>query len=150
KELPWATIDMDFMNLNQSAHGDREFGFIASRMRLSRKVVVGSWRDANVHSEIEAWTRAACAWHDAQQLRVARLGDNMRNVAVTEGDKVDAQIRLCYSVNGYGVGELAQCVSRVRGAEIQKLTAEYDETYTIAEALRPKGSHRQALQDAAR
>src|SRR5438128_756401 len=150
EELPWSTIDMDFMNLNQSAHGDREFGFIGARMRLDRKVVVGSWRDSGVHAEIGTWTRAAAAWHDAQQLRVARLGNNMRNVAVTEGDKVDAQIRLCYSVNGYGVGELAQFVSRVSDAEIQKLTTEYDETYTVAEALRPKGSQRQALQDAAR
>ena len=150
EELPWATIDMDFMNLNQSAHGDREFGFIASRMRLSRKVVVGSWRDANVHSEIEAWTRAACAWHDAQQLKIARLGDNMRNVAVTEGDKVDAQIKLRYSVNGYGIGELMERMHQVTEGEVEKLTAEYDETYTVAEPLRPNGCQRKALQEAAR
>src|SRR5256886_11539021 len=100
EELPWPTIDMNFMNLNQSAHGDREYGFIGARMRLPRKVVVGSWRDASIHSEIAVWARAACAWHDAQHLKIARLGDNMRNVAVTEGDKVDAQIRLRYSVNG--------------------------------------------------
>src|SRR5437867_1536132 len=104
EELPWPTIDMSFMNLNQSAHGDREYGFIGARMRLPRKVVVGSWRDTSIHSEIAVWARAACAWHDAQHLKIARLGDNMRNVAVTEGDKVDAQIRLRYSVNGYGFG----------------------------------------------
>ena len=91
-ELPWSTIDMDFMNLNQSAHGDREFGFIGARMRLKRKVVVGHWKDVEVHTEIGAWVRAACAWHDSQRLKVARFGDNMRNVAVTEGNKVNAQI----------------------------------------------------------
>src|SRR5437667_12040116 len=92
RELPWAQIDMDFMNLNQSAHGDREFGFIGARLRLKRKIVVGFWQDAAVHAEMGAWLRAACAWHDAQYLKVTRFGDNMRNVAVTEGDKVEAGI----------------------------------------------------------
>jgi L-arabinose isomerase len=150
EELPWSTIDMNFMNLNQSAHGDREFGFIGARMRLPRKVVVGSWRDTSVHSEMSTWTRAACAWHDAQHLKIARLGDNMRNVAVTEGDKVDAQIRLRYSVNGYGVGELVRFIHEVKDAEVERLTAEYDETYAIAEPLRPNGSQRKALHEAAR
>src|SRR5258708_35033427 len=98
QELPWSNIDMDFMNLNQSAHGDREFGFIGARMRLKRKIVVGFWQDTAVQAEVGVWTRAACAWHDAQRLNVARFGDNTRNVAVTEGDKVDAEIKLCYSV----------------------------------------------------
>ena len=106
KELPWNTIDMDFMNLNQAAHGDREFGFIGSRMRLHRKVIVGFWQDPEVLAKIGVWARAANAWDDAQGMRVARFGDNMREVAVTEGDKVEAQIRLGYSVNGYGVGDL--------------------------------------------
>ena len=150
EELPWATIDMDFMNLNQSAHGDREFGFLASRMRVSRKVVVGSWRDPAIHAEIATWMRAACAWHDGQQLRIARLGDNMRNVAVTEGDKVDAQIRLGYCVNGYGVGELVQRMGQVNDAEVERLAAEYDQTYAVAEQLRPNGCKREALLDAAR
>jgi L-arabinose isomerase len=150
EELPWSTIDMNFMNLNQSAHGDREFGFIGARMRLPRKVVVGSWRDTSIHSEIAVWTRAACAWHDAQHLRIARLGDNMRNVAVTEGDKVDAQIRLRYSVNGYGVGDLVRFVRQVNDAEVEKLISEYDQTYTVAEPLRPGGNRRQALHEAAR
>ena len=150
EELPWSTIDMDFMNLNQSAHGDREFGFMASRMRLRRKVVVGSWRDASVRSELGAWTRAACAWHDAEQLRIARLGDNMRNVAVTEGDKVDAQIKLRYSVNGYGVAELVQRMDQVSGVEVEKLAAEYDQTYAIAEPLRRNGCKRKDLLEAAR
>ena len=135
KELPWSNIDMDFMNLNQSAHGDREFGFIGARMRLKRKVVVGFWQDTAVHAEIGVWTRAACAWHDAQHLKVARFGDNMRNVAVTEGDKVDAEIKLCYSVNGYGVGDLVHRVEEVTDGEIEKLTAEYDEEYTVVQSL---------------
>jgi len=150
EELPWPTIDMNFMNLNQSAHGDREYGFIGARMRLPRKVVVGSWRDTSIHSEIAVWARAACAWHDAQHLKIARLGDNMRNVAVTEGDKVDAQIRLRYSVNGYGVGELVRFIHEVKDAEIERLTVEYDETYAVAESLRPNGNQRKALQEAAR
>ncbi|HEY2819885.1 MAG TPA: L-arabinose isomerase [Candidatus Acidoferrum sp.] len=150
EEIPWSTIDMDFMNLNQSAHGDREYGFIAARMRLSRKVVVGSWRDASVQSEIAVWTRAACAWHDAQHLRVARLGDNMRNVAVTEGDKVEAQIRLRYTVNGYGVGDLVRFVSQVSDADADKLVAEYDNTYVVAQPLRAGGNQRAVLHESAK
>jgi L-arabinose isomerase len=150
EELPWATIDMDFMNLNQSAHGDREFGFLVSRMRRPRKVVVGSWREPNVHSEVAVWTRAACGWHDARQLRIARLGDNMRNVAVTEGDKAAAQIKLRYCVNGYGIGELVQRIGQVNDAEVEKLAEEYDQTYALAEPLRPNGCKRKALLDAAR
>jgi L-arabinose isomerase len=150
EEIPWSTIDMDFMNLNQSAHGDREFGHIAARMRLSRKVVVGAWRDESVQSEIVVWTRAACAWHDAQHLKVARFGDNMRNVAVTEGDKVEAQIRLRYTVNGYGVGDLVRFVGQVSDAEIDKLVAEYDGSYTVAQALRAGGDKREALREAAK
>ncbi|MBV9034203.1 MAG: L-arabinose isomerase [Acidobacteriaceae bacterium] len=150
RDLPWASIDMDFMNLNQSAHGDREFGFIASRMRLGRKVIVGFWQDAEVMKELATWTRAACAWHDAQRMKVARFGDNMRNVAVTEGDKVDAQIRLGYSVQAFGVGDLAQQVRQVTDAEIDRLAAEYDACYQVAESLRVGGSQRQALREAAR
>jgi L-arabinose isomerase len=150
EQLPWSTIDMDFMNLNQSAHGDREFGFIGARMRIRRKVVVGFWQDADVHAELGAWLRAACAWHDAQHLKVARLGDNMRNVAVTEGNKVNAEIKLGYSVNGYGVGDLVKHVQQVTDAEIDKLTTEYDETYIVTESLRPGGNRRQSLLDAAR
>ncbi len=108
RDIPWAEIDMDFMNLNQAAHGDREFGFIGSRMRLNRKVVVGHWQEPDVQASLGVWARAACAWHDAQGARVARFGDNMREVAVTEGDKVEAQMRLGYDVNGYGVGDLVQ------------------------------------------
>ena len=150
QELPWSTIDMDFMNLNQSAHGDREFGFIGARMRLKRKIVVGFWQDAAVHAELGVWMRAASAWHDAQQLKVARLGDNMRNVAVTEGNKVNAEIKLGYSVNGYGIGDLVKHVHQVTDADIERLTAEYDETYAVAESLRSGGNRRQSMRDAAR
>ena len=113
RDIPWATIDMDFMNLNQSAHGDREFGFIGSRLRLERKVVVGHWQDPEVLAELGTWTRAAAAWHDWQGAKIARFADNMREVAVTEGDKVEAQIRFGYSVNGYAVGDLAGYVHAV-------------------------------------
>ena len=150
EELPWSTIDMDFMNLNQSAHGDREFGFIGARMRLRRKIVVGFWQDESVHAEMGAWLRAACAWHDAQNLKVARFGDNMRNVAVTEGNKVNAQIKLCYSVNGYGVGEVVARVRQVTDAEVDKLTADYDDSYAVVEPLCQGGARRESLRNAAR
>jgi L-arabinose isomerase len=150
QELPWSTIDMDFMNLNQSAHGDREFGFIGARMRLKRKIVVGFWQDPAVHEEIGAWTRCAAAWHDAQNLKIARFGDNMRNVAVTEGNKVSAQITLGYTVNGYGVGDLVQRVQAASDTDVKKLASEYDATYSVAEPLREGGSRRQSLLDAAR
>src|SRR4030066_2241417 len=140
RELPWSDIDMDFMNLNQSAHGDREFGFIGSRMRLNRKVIVGFWQDEEVQISLATWMRAACAWHDAQGARIARFGDNMREVAVTEGDKIEAQIRLGYSVNGYGVGDLVKFVNSVTEAEIDRLVAEYDDSYIVAESLRPGGN----------
>jgi L-arabinose isomerase len=141
---------MDFMNLNQSAHGDREFGFIGSRMRLNRKVIVGFWQDEKVLAELGIWMRAACAWHDMQGMKIARFGDNMREVAVTEGDKVEAQIRLGYAVSGYGLGELVNEVSAVPDAEVDRLLVEYDERYLVAEALRPNGSQREALRQAAR
>jgi len=150
RDLPWSEIDMDFMNLNQSAHGDREFGFIGSRMRLNRKVVVGFWQDEDVLSSLATWMRAACAWHDWQGARIARFGDNMREVAVTEGDKVEAQIRWGYSVNGFGVGELVKFIHDVTDAQIDQMVAEYDDTYTVAEELRPGGAKRPALRESAR
>jgi L-arabinose isomerase len=150
RDLPWSSIDMDFMNLNQSAHGDREFGFIGSRMRLNRKVIVGYWRDADVLSRLAAWVRAACAWHDMQGARIARFGDNMRDVAVTEGDKVAAQIQLGYSVYGYGVGDLVEFINAVPDATVDRLVAEYDEQYVVAKALRRGGTQQAALRDAAR
>jgi L-arabinose isomerase len=150
EQLPWSTIDMDFMNLNQSAHGDREFGFIGARMRIKRKIVVGFWQDPDVHAELGAWIRAACAWHDSQHFKIARFGDNMRNVAVTEGNKVNAEIQLGYTVSGYGIGDLVQRVRQVTDADADKLTAEYDETYDVAESLRKGGTRRKSLTDAAR
>jgi L-arabinose isomerase len=150
QELPWSTIDMDFMNLNQGAHGDREFGFIGARTRLKRKVVVGFWQDATVQAEIGCWVRAAVAWHDTQRLKVVRFGDNMRNVAVTEGNKVTAEIKLGYTVNGYGVGDLVQRIGQASDEEVNRLAAEYDETYAVAEQLRPGGCRRESLRTAAR
>jgi L-arabinose isomerase len=150
RELPWSEIDMDFMNLNQSAHGDREFGFIGSRMRINRKVIVGYWQDEDVQTSLAIWMRAACAWHDAQGARIARFGDNMREVAVTEGDKVEAQIRLGYSVNGYGIGDLVKYISQITDTEVDKLVSEYDQRYIVAHALRPGGAQRLALRTAAR
>ncbi len=150
RDLPWTEINMDFMNLNQSAHGDREFGFIGSRMRLNRKIIVGFWQDEEVLSDLGTWMRAAAAWHDAQGACVARFGDNMREVAVTEGDKVEAQIQLGYSVNGYGIGDLVKIVNTISETEIDRLVDEYDETYIVAEELKPKGSQRQSLRESAR
>ncbi len=150
RDIPWADIDMDFMDLNQSAHGGREFGFLASRMRLARKVVVGHWQEEEVRSRLGVWARAACAWHDAQGARIARFGDNMREVAVTEGDKVEAQIRLGYSVNGYALGDLAAAVAGVSDAEVKGLAAEYDERYAVAGELGPGGPRRADLLEAAR
>ncbi len=131
RDLPWSSIDMDFMNLHQSAHGDREFGHITSRLRLPRKVVVGFWQDAETVAEIGVWMRAALGWHESQNLKIARFGDNMRDVAVTEGDKVEAQARLGYSVYAFGIGDLVAEIKEVTDAEVGKLLAEYREVYTI-------------------
>lgn len=150
RDLPWADIDMDFMNLNQSAHGDREFGYIETRMRLARKTVVGHWEDPLVADRVSAWTRAAAGWHEAHLLRVARFGDNMREVAVTEGDKVDAQIRLGFAVNGYGVTELADSVNGVADGAIDTLVQEYEERYQVSPSLRRSGDRHSALREAAR
>ena len=150
RDIPWSTIDMDFMNLNQSAHGDREFGFVMSRMRLRRKVVVGHWQDKNVQQGIQAWMRAASGWHDWQNARFCRFGDNMRQVAVTEGDKVEAEIKFGYSVNGYGIGDLAKVINEVSDAEVTKLAGVYEEKYTVVSPLRKGGERHQALRDAAK
>jgi L-arabinose isomerase len=149
-QLPWSDIDMDFMNLNQSAHGDREFGFIGSRMRLSRKVIVGHWQDEEVLSKLRAWMRAACAWHDLHGARVARFGDNMRDVAVTEGDKVSAQIQFGFGVYGYGVGDLVDAVSGIGDKAVDKLVSEYEQTYALQASLGRGGAQHPALREAAR
>jgi L-arabinose isomerase len=150
RDIPWSSIDMDFMNLNQAAHGDREHGFIMSRLRLDRKVVVGYWQDAAVQRRIGAWCRAAAAWHDWQGAKFCRFGDNMREVAVTEGDKVAAQVQFGYSVNGYGVGDLVKSVNGATDRETDRLIADYESRYTVAPKLRKTGSKRQSLRDAAR
>jgi len=149
REIPWDTIDMDFMNLNQAAHGDREFGFLCTRLRKNRAVVVGHWEDADVQEELGLWTRAAAAWADAQGAKLARFGDNMREVAVTEGDKVEAQIRFGYDVHGFGVGDLVQCVDRVTDAEADKLVEEYLDLYTAGPGTRGDAGTR-ALRAAAK
>jgi L-arabinose isomerase len=150
RDLPWATIDMDFMNLNQSAHGDREFAHLLTRLGRARKTVVGHWQDPVVADQIAAWARAAAAWRDAQHLRVARFGDNMRQVAVTEGDKVAAQMTLGVAVNGYGVNDLAAAVGRAADGTIDDLVAAYDREYDVAQDLGPQGSRRNELREAAR
>ncbi len=150
REIPWSEIDMNFMNLNQSAHGDREFGFIGSRMRLNRKVVVGHWQDEDVQYSIGVWARAACAWADWQGAKIARFGDNMRDVAVTEGDKVAAQIQLGYDVYGYGVGDLVEAVHAATETEVNQTVETYLDEYDIVPALQPGGSKHASLREGAR
>jgi L-arabinose isomerase len=150
RDIPWKDIDMDFMNLNQSAHGDREFGFIMSRMRLSRKVVVGHWQAPEVHQRINVWARAAAGWHDWQGARFCRFGDNMRQVAVTDGDKVEAEIKFGYSVNGYGIGDLVGVINGVSDGEVNALVAEYEGKYTMSKSLTKGGAQHQSLRDSAK
>jgi L-arabinose isomerase len=150
RDLPWAEIDMDFMNLNQAAHGDREFAHIEARLGITRKTVAGHWQDPTVAGRIGSWSRAACAWSEAHRLRIARFGDNMRHVAVTEGDKVEAQIRLGVTVNGYSVSDLAEAVRAVPDAAIGELVDAYESDYALAPSLRPGGADRESLREAAR
>ncbi len=137
QDIPWKTIDMNFMNLNQAAHGDREFGFICTRLNLARKVVTGYWKDSDVQRQIDVWARVALAWNDSQTMKIARIGDNMREVAVTEGNKVSAQIQFGYSVNGYGVAEVVKYINAVSDAEVKKLVKCYAELYTITNRSEP-------------
>lgn len=150
RDLPWSKIDMDFMNLNQAAHGDREAGHIHSRMRLNRKVVVGHWSDPDVQSGIGDWMRVARAWHDWQGGRIARIGDNMRQVAVTEGDKVAAEINLGFSVNGYGVGDVVAHIQSVSEGDVASLCEEYEGRYTMTDDLRRGGDRHDSVREAAR
>jgi L-arabinose isomerase len=150
RDIPWSTIDMDFMNLNQAAHGDREHGFIMARLRLNRKVVVGYWKEKNIQEKLGAWARAAAAWADWQGAKFARLGDNMREVAVTEGDKVAAQIQFGFAVNGYGVGDLVKLMNESTDAEVDKLIKEYESEYTLTKDLKKDGAKRKSLREGAR
>jgi L-arabinose isomerase len=150
RDIPWSSIDMDFMNLNQSAHGDREFGFMVSRLRKNRKVVVGHWQDPEVVTQIETWTRAAAGWQDWQGAKFARFGDNMRYVAVTDGDKVEAEMKFGYAVNTYGIGDLVKLISEVSKADIDALLTEYEETYTMDASLKKGGDKHSSVYEAAK
>ena len=150
RDIPWSTLDMDYMNLHQSAHGGREFGHVCTRLKLNRSVVVGHWKDPAVHRRLGTWQRAAAAIHDGRRLKVARLGDNMRQVAVTEGDKVEAQLKLGYAVHGYGLGDLAPHLASIEDKAVVTLCETYLELYNVADALRPGNARHDELKDAAR
>lgn len=150
RDIPWADIDMDFMNLNQSAHGDREFGFIGSRMRKERKVVVGHWKDPEVVAKICLWLRVAAAWLESRKIKIARFGDNMREVAVTEGDKVEAQIKFGWSVNGYGIGELVAVIDQVTDKQVDGLCEQLESEYKMQKELRKGGDSHSSLRESAR
>ncbi|KAA6300137.1 MAG: L-arabinose isomerase [Candidatus Ordinivivax streblomastigis] len=149
EQIPWNEIDMDFMNLNQSAHGDREFGFITSRLRKPRKVVVGYWKDSSTHEKIAVWMRVSAAWADAQNMRIIRFGDNMNNVAVTDGDKVEAEIRLGYHVDNAPIAKLVPYVNAVSEAEIDTLIAEYEKQYDFAGDCKKGAEKHSYVRDAA-
>ncbi|CAO96818.1 L-arabinose isomerase [Erwinia tasmaniensis] len=149
-EIPWDSMDMDFMNLNQTAHGGREFGFIGARMRLPHQVVTGHWQDERTLLRIGQWMRTAAALQAGRQLKVARFGDNMREVAVTEGDKVAAQIQFGYSVNGWGVGDLVEVINQVKDGDVNALVDEYESRYVFSAAAAVGGAKRQNVLDAAR
>jgi L-arabinose isomerase len=150
RDLPWSTIDMDFMNLNQSAHGDREFAYLVTRLRLRRATIAGHWEDPSVAARLGVWTRAACGIAEARSLRMVRFGDNMREVAVTEGDKTEAQRVFGFAVNTYAVSDLSRAVREVSDQEAGELCREYDESYDVSPALRANGDRRSELMEAAR
>ncbi|MGV3639844.1 MAG: L-arabinose isomerase, partial [Adhaeribacter sp.] len=150
RDIPWDRIDMDFMNLHQSAHGDREFGFMMTRMRLNRKVVVGHWQQPEVAAQVGAWCRAAAGWHDWQGARFVRFGDNMRFVAVTEGDKVEAEMQFGFSVNTYGIGDLVASIAQVSDQDTDLLCQQYQDLYQVEAALGKGGERHASLREAAR
>ncbi len=150
KEIPWAEIDMDFMNLNQSAHGDREFGHIVTRMRKNRKVVVGHWQDAQAQAKIAVWMRVCAGWADAQDMRIIRFGDQMNNVAVTDGDKVEAEMRLGYHVDYYPIADLVAFQDKVTDAEIADMIKVYESEYDFADNCKEGGADRKQVVEAAR
>ena len=148
--LPWDTIDFDFMNLNQAAHGDREHGYIQSRLGIARTTVVGHVSNPAVTARVGTWVRGAAGWAATHELRLARFGDNMRNVAVTEGDKTEAEIRFGVSVNTWGVNELADAVDAVEASAVDALVAEYEDQYDVVPELRRGGDRHESLRYAAR
>ncbi|MDR3709189.1 MAG: L-arabinose isomerase [Capsulimonadaceae bacterium] len=150
RDIPWSTIDMDFMNLNQAAHGDREYGFIGARMDIPRKIVVGHWQSPDVIADIASWAGVALGHAESRRLKIARFGDNMREVAVTEGDKVEAQIKFGWSTNGYGVGDLVKLVNAFSDAEVENVLKEYEALYDFAPILRSAGPGRDSVKVQAR
>jgi L-arabinose isomerase len=148
--LPWSEIDMDFMNLNQAAHGDREFGYIQTRLNVARKTVAGHASDPAVAARVGAWARAAAGYADMRSLRLVRFGDNMRDVAVTEGDKVEAQLRFGVSVNTYGVNDLVAAVDATADSDVDALVQEYEDAYEVAPELRAGKDRHESLRYAAR
>jgi len=149
-ELPWSEIDFDFMNLNQAAHGDREFGYIQTRLNVARKTVVGHVSNSAVAAQIGTWSRAASGWHAVRSLKLARFGDNMRYVAVTEGDKTEAELRFGVSVNTWAVNELAEAVDAASDADTDALVAEYLDLYDVAPELHPGAERADSLRYGAR
>lgn len=149
-EIPWETIDMDFMNLNQSAHGDREFGHMMTRMRKKRKIIVGHWEEERIQQKVGNWSRVALGWNEFQNLKVARIGDNMREVSVTDGDKVEAQLRFGFSVNGYDSSDITNYIDKLTDKQVDALVKEYEAAYDLTDELRESGSKRQSLIDAAK
>jgi L-arabinose isomerase len=150
KEIPWSTMDMDFMNLNQSAHGDREYGFILARLRKNNKVVVGYWQDPAAQEKIAVWMRVAAAWADAHDMLIVRFGDQMNNVAVTDGDKVEAEMRLGYHVDYCPIAELVDATNSVTKKELNAMLADYDARYDVADDCKEGGKNRQHVVEAAR
>ena len=146
KQIPWNEIDMDFMNLNQSAHGDREFGHLLSRMRKNHKVIVGYWKSDSVIAQLNSWIRAALGWHTMQGMKVARIGDNMRDVAVSEGDKVEAEIKFGFSVNGFGVSDLTKAIENFGDQPVQSLIEQYADEYIVSDEVLKSNSLKQAAQ----
>ncbi|UVI28273.1 L-arabinose isomerase [Paenibacillus spongiae] len=149
-EIPWDSIDMDFMNLNQAAHGDREFGFIGARLGIARKIIAGHWKDGKTRERISAWMKTAAGCAEGQTMKIARFGDNMRYVAVTEGDKVEGQIRFGWSVNGYSIGDLAERVQEVADGQVRELMDEYEELYEITPEGLKEGRIRDAIREQAK
>jgi len=149
-EIPWGKIDMDYMNLHQSAHGDREFGFIMSRMRKKRKVIVGHWKTDRVQQKLGIWSRVVLGWDELQHLKVARIGDNMRNVAVTEGDKVAAEMKFGMAVNGYDSSEVVAHIDKISEEKVNDLLKQYEADYNLSKDLKEGGSQRDSLVDAAK
>ncbi|MEM9280546.1 MAG: L-arabinose isomerase [Verrucomicrobiota bacterium] len=150
RDIPWSEIDMDFMNLTQSAHGGREFGHLLTRLRIDRTVVVGHWEETEVRSRLSEWSSVVVAWQDIRKLKVARFGDNMRQVAVTEGDKVEAERVFGMSVNTHGVGDLVNICREIDTKDVDDLCSEYADAYEIIPELTPGGDRHESLRESAR